>query len=430
MIEFHKKREQIVFNEYESRSLSARIALVSFVIYMFFIFFGTDIPFKEKITEVDEIGTSNRINQIVFSTLFLLSTFSILDKKEKLLSVLKEEKFLSLLLFWGFLSIFWSDFSFVSFKRFFQILTTVVVCLAVLLHINPSEKILKYFNVILILYLCVSLFSVLFISGAKDPNFMTWRGLTATKNNLGQVSLISLLISSFLFMDQQGKAKIIAVLMILTSFVLLVGSRSGTAIIAFSITFLLVVVVTVNQQIFKEIDMNNVFIVLLTLTVLGTIASILILEPDFFALFTNLIGKDITFSGRIYLWSDILTEAKSHLMHGCGFAGFWVVNNPDLLTLYQTYVWLPNQAHMGYLDILNELGLVGLSLFILMVLHYFYRLFNCKHHHLWQWIVIAVLIINMQESTLLRQNNFSGVLFIFSYLALFTDKVNLSPNLF
>jgi O-antigen ligase len=120
----------------------------------------------------------------------------------------------------------------------------------------------------------------------------------------------------------------------------------------------------------------------------------------------------------------MLDEVKSHFFIGCGFAGFWTIENPDLIRLYETFVWLPNQAHNGYLDILNETGLIGLSIFLIAVITYFIKLSRIRSQFIWKWFVIAALIINLQETTLFRMNIFTGVLFIFSYLALFAELIN------
>ena len=108
---------------------------------------------------------------------------------------------------------------------------------------------------------------------------------------------------------------------------------------------------------------------------------------------------------------------------GCGFGGFWVFDNINLVILYEDYVWLPRQAHMGYLDILNETGLVGLGLFLAMVVAFFKNLLNLGKPFFWKWFLIAALIINFQETTLFRPNILTGVLFIFSYLALYVDLI-------
>lgn len=89
--------------------------------------------------------------------------------------------------------------------------------------------------------------------------------------------------------------------------------------------------------------------------------------------------------------------------------------------LYSTYVWLPRQANNGYIDILNELGIIGSMLFAFVLINYFVNLTRLKQEHLWRWFVFAMIIINVTESSILRPRSVTSVMFIFSYFALFTD---------
>ena len=73
------------------------------------------------------------------------------------------------------------------------------------------------------------------------------------------------------------------------------------------------------------------------------------------------------------------------------------------------------------LDILNETGLVGLAIFFAMVVYYLRHLLSIEKFFIWKWFFIAALIINFQETTLFRPNIFTGVIFVFSYLALYAE---------
>ena len=83
--------------------------------------------------------------------------------------------------------------------------------------------------------------------------------------------------------------------------------------------------------------------------------------------------------------------------------------------------WQINHAHEGYLDILNETGIIGLSIFLMMMIFYFKNLSSLGKLYHWSWIVIGVLILNFMESNLFS-DNVCGCLFLFSYLSLFANR--------
>ena len=129
----NKFRNKVLFN-------ASNLAKFSFFVYIFFVIFGTSMPFQEKATDIDEITTSNPINQFVFSFLYILSLYTLFSKKKQVAQIIKTEKFLSLFLLWTLCTVFWSDFFFVSLKRWFQIFGSVIICLSALLHFSFPLK--------------------------------------------------------------------------------------------------------------------------------------------------------------------------------------------------------------------------------------------------------------------------------------------------
>ncbi len=74
-----------------------------------------------------------------------------------------------------------------------------------------------------------------------------------------------------------------------------------------------------------------------------------------------------TGTGRIPLWDHLISHyvAERPLL-GYGFQGFWTADNIRSVTASQD--WLILHAHSGYMNILLDLGLAGLGLFVLVLL--------------------------------------------------------------
>jgi Ca2+/Na+ antiporter len=79
---------------------------------------------------------------------------------------------------------------------------------------------------------------------------------------------------------------------------------------------------------------------------------------------------------------------------------------------------------MGYLDILNETGIIGISIFTLMVLSVFKEFWRLESSYLWKYLIVCIMILNFTESTLFRINELTGFLFIFSYIAIYLESLN------
>src|ERR1700721_30572 len=76
--------------------------------------------------------------------------------------------------------------------------------------------------------------------------------------------------------------------------------------------------------------------------------------------FSSVLGRDNTLTGRTEVWAAVLPEMERHALLGYGFGSFWT----DARRLLYD---IPT-SHNGYLDILLELGALGLALFIAWLL--------------------------------------------------------------
>ena len=94
-------------------SFPAFLAKLALVLFIFFLFFGTSLPFRERAEDVEDIGTSNIVNQLAFGGLFIISAIALIPKRKELLQLSKQEKFLTAFFLWCLISIIWSEHSFV-----------------------------------------------------------------------------------------------------------------------------------------------------------------------------------------------------------------------------------------------------------------------------------------------------------------------------
>ena len=344
-------------NTMTERNYISSMAKVTFFVYLFVIFFGTGMPFQPKVTDIEDMGTSNIVNQIVFTALFLVSCFCLYSKRSELLLLIKREKYLTLFLVWCVLSVFWSNYPFVSFKRWFSLLASVTTIWAFLLHTRSSEEILGYFKVILFLYISTNLFSVLFIPGAIDPRHFTWRGIAVSKNFFGQAAVVCIILCAYMMKKGHLSSKFVFFWLLVLSVVLLFGAKSMTSILTFVVVLFLYMLVSMDR-LFERLRIGKSFSFLIILTSILLLVMIMYLGRDIIEEGFSRLGRDLTFTGRTELWFDLLGIARNHLFFGYGYGGFWVIDraNTDLMVLYEKYIWLPNEAHSGYLEIIKLLS--------------------------------------------------------------------------
>jgi O-antigen ligase len=398
--------------------LPSVLAKFAFLTYFFFVIFGRTMPFQDvEWTSAEDITISNPINQFVFSFLYVISFLSLFPKRHQIIKFIISEKFFSLFLLWSFLSIFWSYDAFVSFKRWLQFFGTGLISLSALMHFESNEEALGYLKLILIFYIPVTLLSILMGLGVSEWG---WAGLTSQKNVLGQISLVSLIIWSIALRSKGIGNKLFAMMFWCLSLILLIGAKSVTCYL--TAIFLAIIFCTVSTQksIFQPIigkSLSFMFFILFFIS----LCALIIFNLDLIDTILATFSREITFSGRVDLWTSIFKIAKENLLSGVGFGGFWVVGSPMMEMIYKQHPWFPNEAHLGYLDIFNETGIIGLLIFICMVIFYFLNLLKLNRSNFWSWFVVAALLLNFSESTFITPHKLTGVIFIYSYLALYAE---------
>uniref|UniRef100_A0A832DGK9 O-antigen ligase family protein n=1 Tax=Ignavibacterium album TaxID=591197 RepID=A0A832DGK9_9BACT len=401
------------------------LAKISFLLLIFFTFFPTGIPFQEKMQErgVDEISSSNIINQILYLTIFVLAFLSAIPIRNKIFSVIIKEKWLSIFLLWAGMTIFWSSFPDVSFKRYFQVLTFYLTIISFLIYFPSITSLIKLIKPIIYSYILLTILVVISIPDAKDPAFGTWRGLTSHKNSLGQIGVILTIFNLIFFTSEENlNKKVISFIFFLFSIIITVGAVSSTSITSLFILLTISSIFYVKKKIFEPIGLSYFLSFFLIITGLISIVLLFTFIPNLTDYIEGIFGKDDAFYDRGKLWKFMLWEISGHPLWGCGFQGFWVIESPKIQMLYRTFIWLPIQAHNGYLDIINEIGIIGLLLFLVVIINYLVISYKKGRIELWVWFLINPLIISLTESTLFRPGHKSTVFLILSYLLLHLGK--------
>lgn len=77
------------------------------------------------------------------------------------------------------------------------------------------------------------------------------------------------------------------------------------------------------------------------------------------------LGRDATLTGRTELWDKVSYAIEQRPWFGYGYGGFWNMWGGTYGTLWTPRDnWQPGSAHNSYLDITVNLGVVGLTLFL------------------------------------------------------------------
>jgi O-antigen ligase len=130
-----------------------------------------------------------------------------------------------------------------------------------------------------------------------------------------------------------------------------------------------------------------------------------------------LLGKDKTLTGRTQIWAlSALAIVKQPLL-GYGYSAFWRVDK-ESTTLSAMMHWDIPHSHSGYVDMILELGFIGLVLLLFVFVKTFitsvrrYRTTR-NMEYVWPMVLICYLMTySVLESVVMKANNLSWIAFI------------------
>jgi exopolysaccharide production protein ExoQ len=131
-----------------------------------------------------------------------------------------------------------------------------------------------------------------------------------------------------------------------------------------------------------------------------------------------LVERDPTLTGRTTLWAETWEFIRERPMLGYGYGAFWSEASDPVAKLDQALGWLVPSAHNGYIDLWLQLGLLGISLFVVAVLEavlrFAYRVRLGEAAGVYATVLIGsgLLCRELAESSLLGQNDFEWLVLV------------------
>lgn len=291
------------------------------------------------------------------------------NRRVSILEFVRNNRWLSFYLAYCFLAIVWSDFPFVSLKRWIKLLGDPVMALVILTEPEPIEGFTRLIKRCAYVMFPVS---ILFIKYFPDlgRTFDVWTGqpsntgIATNKNELGFDCWIigATLFWHFLqvFQREQGRAKRDELLLcgglLGMDLWLLHMANSATSLMAFVLSLAVILFLGFNW-VSKQRVGGYIF----------SGVGICLVAGFGFGLFDNvihLLGRNDTLTGRTDIWRTLWNWNINPIV-GTGFESFWLGQRRE--DAQQILPFL-NEAHNGYLETYLNLGYIGVVITLAMIL--------------------------------------------------------------
>ena len=319
---------------------------------------------QEAVHSGTTTASSNLVLEMMYGSLYLILFLLLVKERERAVSLLIREKWMTVLIVLAMASSLWSVSPGETFRRSIGLLGTTLGGLYIGMYLEPKHQ-------YRILAVCLSIAAVLSLFvGLLVPHIGIspdgWQGVFFQKNTLGRMMCLGLVCLSFIIASQR-RYRLFAIAMVPLCATLLLLSGSVTAA---AVTVGLVAAIP--------------FVPVLRwptrrLTTVG-VAMTLVVIPLSLWVFQNAdhvlkaMGKETHLTGRLPLWSLVRGEIATMPILGHGYAAFWSTPESDRFRVALN--WDVMNAHNGFLEMMLGLGIVGLVIFVIGILRNFILAFR------------------------------------------------------
>src|SRR5437773_348287 len=269
------------------------------------------------------------------------------------------------------LSLLWSDFAAVGFKRWIKAIGDLVMVCIVVTDAQPVNALRRIITRTGFILLPASVLLIKYY-GDLGRSYDRWSGevsntgVTYNKNLLGVLTFVLTLGALWFVLrtirdkNHPNRVRHLVALGTLLAFgiLLLTMAHSATSGVCFTLGALLIVVTSIERF---EKQPRAIHWFVLTVLIIGGFT--VLVASDSVA---HAVGRQTNLTGRTEIWQSVIPLVPNRIV-GAGFDSFWL--GARLETMWRLYPSLYlNEAHNGYIEVYLNLGAVGVFLIVLLLL--------------------------------------------------------------
>lgn len=367
--------------------------------------------------------------QVLWSLIYLVTVVLYWRSCTGLLSVVRKNKFLFLLVGLAVLSTCWSEDPAFTFRRSVALIGTTLFGVYFASRFSLIDQI-KFLSRVFLVGAIASPVVALVLPhyGLADPTFgYAWQGIYTHKNVLGVSMALGVILFVFraILARPRGLRWWAAVGLALG---VLLMAHSSTGSVALAVTLLVFVLSPGLRWPPKKLMILCSLVALMTLGAMWWATTHLTTVLSW-------VSRDSSFTGRTTIWMVSIAMIPRHLWLGYGYNEFWPAYGSDMVARL-THLSEMSHAHNAILNVWLDVGLVGVVLF---AIQYFKSLWGAikavRHSNTieWFWPLIFLFFLGVYglvESVVLQRNGLSWMVFTAVVVQVsFHSKTRLSPVL-
>lgn len=368
-------------------------------------------------------------------SLGIISLIIIFSRHFPLVSTLKKNVPVVLIIIYSLISVIWSRNPGISFRRWGREAVAIVIALLVSCESQPIKTLTSAFKKAIYAALPLSILLIKYYpaygrSYGRWTGELMWEGIASQKNGLAMICSLSILFLIWsLSLDLSKWRRLpskfpvfIDIFMVLLALYLMMGPRRTLTYSATSFMALIAgLICLISFKAFVKFGINiekKIIIFAIIIILIGTFIPFSGKIP--IKSLPKMLGRSETLTDRTDIWTALTPYAKQNILLGYGFGGFWTTPLRNQIT---------SHAHNGYLDTILELGIIGLLLFtsfILFLINKSLKLLYEKTYHSYFFLslIFMFIIISVAESPFGELSNYTTwLLLAWSFIVIKEDNL-------
>ena len=298
-------------------------------------------------------------------------------KSAKIGAILRKNPLLLVYFSFCLVSVLWSDYPFVTFKRWIKAIGDVQMVLVILAELDPFAALTRIMTRLGFFLFPLSILFIRFYPGLGRRPTNSWTqepvGVTQQKNELGIMCMIYgifflwMMLSAYRERKLPGRWRHMLAYgtIIAMSTYLLNQCNSTTSIVGFASSAGVL-------WLSSRRPVRPMLVNFAVLAVLGLSITALFFDPG--GGMVQSLGKDPGLTGRKDIWILVFSLHTNPLI-GTGFETFWLGSRLDFML--HALVNLPiNEAHNGWVEVYLNLGWVGICFIALLIMTGYKRIIS------------------------------------------------------
>lgn len=239
-----------------------------------------------------------------------------------------------------------------------------------------------------------------------------FKGIFGNKNILARSISLGAVSGFFIWRDRRAENSKFWILVFIFLSAITIVSNSATSLVA-------LVLVLFLSPIFSVIKLRGKILIPSAIFSLSFILGVIYFVLENMRYVVSLLGRDLSFSGRVAIWTTTVAMIGARPWFGYGYGADWAESAGAFAYLLEGKKGEFPSAHNGILQVSFEIGIIGMTLLASHVVTFVKRAIGwvraqrgSQAAYLPLAFLIMVLTSNLTQSTLLSRNGLDWILYV------------------